>query len=257
MPIDISNKEQLDIPLTGTQMNDAIVQAYNSKDAIANIEGMSAIASEIDSAIVKVSSTENVFGVVRQDTIGSGWYFINDAQHAPLGFNLATVVPLITDTTLVLPFDKTYSKIGAVLAVSDESYSRDGLLIGLSIINTEIRATFYANLGFKLNLGDLTVTERTGFFPYTVTKSGDSEYTIEIGYECEEANITIDRALQGYTIDVTQRTSTKVSFRVYKDSIRQDNALFNVYIRRGLSRVFPYYLHGNLSNVWIHGSMYN
>lgn len=51
MPIDISDKEQLNVPLTGTQMNDAIVQAHKSRDAIANIEGMSASASEIDAKI--------------------------------------------------------------------------------------------------------------------------------------------------------------------------------------------------------------
>ena len=48
MPIDTSDKEQLDVPLTGTQMNDAIVAAHKSKDAIENIEGMSATGSEID-----------------------------------------------------------------------------------------------------------------------------------------------------------------------------------------------------------------
>lgn len=61
MPIDISNKEQLDVPLTGTQMKEAIVQAHLSKDAIAKIEGLEASASEIDGSVNLAHSSLNSF----------------------------------------------------------------------------------------------------------------------------------------------------------------------------------------------------
>ena len=81
MPIDISDKEQLDVPLTGQKMSDALVKvnalgsaeiatqadldalaltteqsealvaAHNSKTAIENIEGMSATGGEIDNSV--------------------------------------------------------------------------------------------------------------------------------------------------------------------------------------------------------------
>lgn len=57
MPIDISNKEGLDVPLTGTQMNDAIVQASKSKNAIANIEGIESTGTEIDGAVTQQQPT--------------------------------------------------------------------------------------------------------------------------------------------------------------------------------------------------------
>lgn len=55
MPIDISDKEQLDVPLTGTQMKEAIVQAHNSKSAMAKIKNLQSTDSEIDNLINKLN----------------------------------------------------------------------------------------------------------------------------------------------------------------------------------------------------------
>ena len=48
MPIDITNKEEKQIALTGTQIEETLLQAHLSKDAIAKIDGLEASASEIN-----------------------------------------------------------------------------------------------------------------------------------------------------------------------------------------------------------------
>ena len=44
-------EEKYDVPLTGTQMNDAIVQAHLSKDAITKIDGLEASAEALDRTV--------------------------------------------------------------------------------------------------------------------------------------------------------------------------------------------------------------
>lgn len=48
MPIDITNKEEKQIALTGTQIEETLLQAHLSKDAIEKINGLHSDASEID-----------------------------------------------------------------------------------------------------------------------------------------------------------------------------------------------------------------
>ena len=72
MPIDISDKEQLDVPLTGTQMNDAIVAAHNSKSAIENIDNL-----ESKENVAKRFGVEQSTSRVRLDasiTLTGGYY---------------------------------------------------------------------------------------------------------------------------------------------------------------------------------------
>lgn len=53
MPIDITNKEEKQIALTGAEIEETLLQAHLSKDAIAKIEGLVASASEIDNMVAK------------------------------------------------------------------------------------------------------------------------------------------------------------------------------------------------------------
>ena len=48
MPIDITNKEEKQITLTGTQIEETLLQSHLSKDAISKIQGLKVSASEID-----------------------------------------------------------------------------------------------------------------------------------------------------------------------------------------------------------------
>ena len=52
MAIDITNKEEKQIALTGTQIEETLLQAHLSKAAIAKINGLEASASEIDGNII-------------------------------------------------------------------------------------------------------------------------------------------------------------------------------------------------------------
>lgn len=51
MAIDITNKNEKQIALTGTQIEETLLQAHLSKDAIEKISGLKASASEIDGAV--------------------------------------------------------------------------------------------------------------------------------------------------------------------------------------------------------------
>ena len=72
-----------------------------------------------------------LIGALVQETEDSGWYWANDANHAPIGFNTATVSQ--TSTYIQLPFDFTGSKIRSIVATPDDQYAKRGLIIGGSI----------------------------------------------------------------------------------------------------------------------------
>ena len=94
MPIDITNKEEKQIALTGTQIEETLLQAHLSKDAIAKIEGLQSSASEIDDSLTRgarlirdSSSLLNVFGKsinILGDSLSEGYNATNKigfAQH--------------------------------------------------------------------------------------------------------------------------------------------------------------------------------
>lgn len=61
MPIDITNKEEKQIALTGAEIEETLLQAHLSKDAIAKIEGLQSSASEIDNIAKNVLYTNPDF----------------------------------------------------------------------------------------------------------------------------------------------------------------------------------------------------
>lgn len=75
MAIDITNKEEKQIALTGTQIEETLLQAHLSKDAIANIEGMSTTGEQIDGVLQEgknlYNPKYNTLGVYILNTTGA------------------------------------------------------------------------------------------------------------------------------------------------------------------------------------------
>ena len=62
MPIDITNKEEKQIALTGAEIEETLLQAHLSKDAIEKLEGLQASASEIDDTVKNYTTTSFLIG---------------------------------------------------------------------------------------------------------------------------------------------------------------------------------------------------
>jgi len=98
MAIDITNKEEKKIALTGAQIEETLLQAHLSKDAIEKIKGLEASASEIDRSV-----SQNKMKLIKGKVIES---FSSTAGFALLGTGGATAT-LVTETN---PFSSTSVK---------------------------------------------------------------------------------------------------------------------------------------------------
>lgn len=130
------------------------VAAAAGKDAIYNILGG-------DSG----SKYKAIACVIRQDSIGSGWYLINDTGHKPVG---VSSVAADAGGTLTISFNFTASRIGALNITPDEGFAAAGLDVGASVGLSNATLTFYAP--FEARLSNLAVawgnfiTTTGGFF---------------------------------------------------------------------------------------------
>lgn len=69
-------------------------------------------------------------GVIRQDTPGSGWYFLTTGAHGFAGFS-GTLS--ISGSDLVINYGFTASNVVSLIAVPDETFAAGGLVVGASV----------------------------------------------------------------------------------------------------------------------------
>lgn len=93
-------------------------------------------------------------GVIRQDSSGSGWYFINNSAHAPVGFQ--PTVTTNADNTITVTQSFTAAKACSLNITPDEGFAKTDLFAGISVGATSSVITFYAPL--ELRLSNLTAT---------------------------------------------------------------------------------------------------
>ncbi|MCH9735547.1 MAG: hypothetical protein K0U78_13510 [Actinomycetia bacterium] len=104
--------------------------------------------------------------VIRQTAPGEGWEFIDDAGHSPTG---VSSIAVDGSGNLLLGFSFTAAKVGSLVAVPDEFYAAQGMIIGASVgvstatikgvadmsaLVTPISVAFTGSLGFA---DDVTV----------------------------------------------------------------------------------------------------
>lgn len=68
--------------------------------------------------------------VIRQTAPGEGWEFIDDAGHSPTG---VSSIAVDGSGNLLLGFNFTAAKVGSLVAVPDEFYAAQGMIIGASV----------------------------------------------------------------------------------------------------------------------------
>lgn len=79
-------------------------------------------------------------GVIRQNSPGSGWYFIDDSGHEQAGF-AGTFSILGSD--LVVDYGFSASKVVSFIAVPDETFASGGLTVGASVGTSSAILSFY------------------------------------------------------------------------------------------------------------------
>ena len=127
-------------------------------------------------------------GVIRQDSSGSGWYFINDSAHAPVGFQ-----PTVTtngDNTITVTQSFTATKACSLNITPDEGFAKTDLFAGISVGATYSIITFYAPL-------ELRISNLTAAWGNHITTSG--------GYSIDTTN-----AATAGTVIVTHPSITHV-----------------------------------------------
>lgn len=93
-----------------------------------------------------------VFGVIRQDSKGSGWYFINDSSHTYQGFTDSITVD--SNGYISIPVNPGVNKVGTIVTNPDEKLSQY-ITTGASVTTSEVRVAAYAPLHLKVNAATL------------------------------------------------------------------------------------------------------
>lgn len=90
-----------------------------------------------------------VAGVIRQASNGSGWQFINDADHTPM--NVVSITQNSSFITINLGF--TAKKVLSFIVAPDETYARMGLVcgasVGLSTVGIQLAAPLAADVVYS------------------------------------------------------------------------------------------------------------
>lgn len=124
--------------------------------------------------------------VLRQSSVGSGWYAIDDSTHAPVG--LRAVDPVTEGPTgITIHYDFTAAKIGSLVITPDETYSNTMLSFGASVGTAssliQLRHPFWArvsgtaavsNAYFGAEGGDWSFTATTGNGTYVFTHPAET-----------------------------------------------------------------------------------
>lgn len=70
--------------------------------------------------------------------VGGVWQFIDDANHAKIGFDSISIEGSGTSAYIRLTYGFTASKVGAIVVNTDESFARYGYMAGCSISPTHV-----------------------------------------------------------------------------------------------------------------------
>lgn len=98
----------------------------------------------VDIDLANPSGTFDVYGVIRN--VGSGFFFIDDATHAPENFaSISTVNGSSTSGYVRVTYSQTASKVGSLVVTADETFTKQGYAAGASV------GVSYADIHFAQN----------------------------------------------------------------------------------------------------------
>lgn len=195
-------------------------------------------------------------GVIRNT--GSGWAFINDANHTPYGFASCTA----SATNITLTYSKTATKVGTFIAVPDETFAARNLCVGASVGLTSavLTLTGLTSSGYiQWNGTSFIAIGHIGIS--SVTYSG-SEITVNHD-PAGNGNVAADILCQSHNYFVVQTgcNATQTRFRLVDgatgSSITSFPSGLNIWFcRMAHQQCNPTTLISANGNIWIYGIMH-
>jgi hypothetical protein len=180
-------------------------------------DAISETATHINQAVTGDANykTRVLSGVIRQNTAGSGWYFIDDTGHKPNGL---TGVTVNGTGELVLSYAFTAADVGSLVVCPDEVYANLGIWAGASVGDATATIHLYQNLYGTVNLGTRSVASNT-FFNGTLSAVLNADGTVTVTHpSCGSASVgCYGGDTQGFDVRVQSYTATTVTFASWVD----------------------------------------
>lgn len=150
--------------------------------------------------------------VARQATQGGGWALLDDAGHKSEGIASAAA----SGGNLVLTFDKTTPKVGALLTANDETFAGLGLAHGSSVAGSSATVSFFKTLDCTLNMGTRALVPSTYFAGRcSAVLNGDGSVTVTHP-SCGSATvIPVCQELDAFENRPVSYTATTVTFATF------------------------------------------
>ena len=116
-------------------------------------------------------SYRTVAGVIRNS--GAGWFIIDDALHKNV--NISSVS---STSTIQVNYNKTFEKITSLIAASDETLAKKGVMVGASVGNSNALIDLTAPISFHVDAATGTKTIDALFSPYIETVATDAHQLV-------------------------------------------------------------------------------
>ncbi len=179
--------------------------------------GGGTVQDHIDSAAAGDAGykTRLLAGVIRQDTAGGGWYFIDDSGHKPNGLTSVTVNGT---GELVVSYGFTAANVGSLVVAPDEVYANLGISAGSSVGDASATIHLYQDLYGTVNLATRSLASNT-FFTGTLSAVLNADGTVTVTHpNCGSASVgCYGGDTQGFDVRVQSYTATTVTFASWVD----------------------------------------
>lgn len=154
-------------------------------------------------------------GVIRQNTAGGGWYFIDDTGHKPNGL---TGVSVNGTGEIVVNYGFTAADVGSLVVGPDEVYANLGVWAGSSVGDATATIHLFKNLYGTVNLGTRAFAVDT-FFAGTLSAVLNADGTVTVTHpSCGSASVgCYGGDTQGFDVRVQSYTATTVTFASWVD----------------------------------------
>ncbi|EOA5628619.1 hypothetical protein MJ634_002180 [Providencia rettgeri] len=216
-------RSQITIP-KGTWVSDLTTQQIywgggeiNKSDGKPNFSFIRANSGRTD------GTTRELYGVIRQNTQKSGWYFIEDFAHRKNGFKDVISIDANDPYKLILKYDFMSRFVGNVNITVDEWFAKAGVMVGNSVGRDEMFLWAHRAASFTVENQSLNVAAN-GFFGSTITASKGNDGTITITHPTvlsatDTATISVYRPTEGVIQipAIVSTTATTIKYAMFSN----------------------------------------
>lgn len=167
---------------------------------------------------------------IRQTSAGSGWEYIDDAAHTPVGFDTGKIdISETDDYSLILGYTTPIAEIAAILATTDETYAHAGMQIGASIDDDELTLKTFRDCHISVDNSTLAHVENS-VFGSTVSVAKNADDTITVSHSdsyassdsavvspggAADGSVQVPAIVSSAVGSVTYAMYAPLSFRIY------------------------------------------